>query len=323
MYSAIELDNIINVINNSNKICIFAHESPDGDAIGSSLALYMGLQQLNKEVDIVIDEYPELFKFLPCIDEIKKEGTKDYDLCIAVDCSIKKRIYDPNESFDSANTTISIDHHSSNNFFATYNYVEDKSPAAAKTLIKIFRRLNINITKEIGEALITGIITDSGGFRYDTVDDETFEFAAQMLDLGVNISNIYERTFDIQTKAQFQLTTIATSRLKFLSKGRIAVTYITLEDVKKTNAKTGDHEGIVNIGRKIEGVEISIFLREEKDGYRVSLRSNNKNYDVSEIATKFDGGGHTMASGCTIDEPLEKTIDLLVKEAKKILWTEY
>lgn len=319
MYSAIELDNIINVINNSKKICIFAHESPDGDAIGSSLALYMGLKQLNKEVDVVNDEYPELFKFLPCIDEIKKEGTKDYDLCIAVDCADKKRIYDPNGSFDSANTTVSIDHHSSNNFFATYNYVEDRSPAAAKTLIKIFRRLNINITKEIGEALMTGIITDSGGFRYDTVDDETFEFAAQMLDLGVNINKVYEKTFDIQTKAQFQLTTIATSRLKFLSKGRIAITYITLEDIKKTNAKKGDHEGIVNIGRKIEGVEISIFLREDKEGYRVSLRSNNKEYDVSEIATTFDGGGHTMASGCTINEPLEKAIDLLVKEAKKIL----
>lgn len=318
MNSEIELDKIIEIIKNANKIGVFAHISPDGDAIGSSLALYMALKQLKKDVDVICDEYSDSFNFLPCLDEIKTKGTKDYDLCIALDCADKNRLYDPNNSFDSATITISIDHHASNTFFAMNNYVEENSPAACKTLIKVLKRLNVNITKEIGEALMTGIITDSGGFRYDTVDDETFEFAAQMLDVGVNISEIYLTTFDIQSKAQFKLTSIATSRLEFVSKGRIAITYITAEDIKKTGAKIGDHEGIVNVGRNVEGVIVSIFLREDVDGYRVSLRSNNET-DVAEIAKAFDGGGHSKAAGCTIDEPLEIAMKMLIKETVKNL----
>ena len=319
MNSEIELDKIINIINNNNKIAIFAHVSPDGDAIGSSLALYEGLIQLKKDVDVITDEYSNSFNFLSSRDKIKKQGKGTYDVCIALDCATRERLYDPNNSYEKCNYTISIDHHSSNTFYANYNYVEDRSPAVCKTLVKIMKRLNINITKEIGEALMTGIITDSGGFRYDTVDDETFEIAASMLDLGVNISKIYMKTFDLQTKAQFKLTTIATSRLKFVSDGKIAITYITLDDIKKTEAKVGDHEGIVNVGRNVEGVSVSIFLREdEKDNFKVSFRSND-DVDVSEIAKAFDGGGHSKAAGCTINDNLEQALKRLIKETNKYL----
>ncbi|MBQ6495386.1 MAG: bifunctional oligoribonuclease/PAP phosphatase NrnA [Bacilli bacterium] len=318
MNSEIELDKLINLINNNNKFAIFTHESPDGDAIGSSLALYMGLKELKKEVDIITDEYPDCFNFLKERDKIISKGKKDYDVCIALDCATEKRLYDPTKAFYKSIHTISIDHHASNTFYAECNYVEDKSPATCKTLVRIFKKLNIAITKEIGEAIMMGIITDSGGFRYDTVDDETFEIAAEMLDVGVNISNIYRNTFDKQTKSQFELSKIATSRLKFINEDRIAITYITLEDIKKTNAKTGDHEGIVNIGRKVEGVLVSIFLREtEKNIYKISLRSNSDDINVSEIAEAFDGGGHSKAAGCIINGSLEKAINDLIKETNK------
>ena len=320
MNSEIELDKLIDLINNNHKFAIFTHETPDGDAIGSSLALYMGLKSLKKEVDIITDEYPASFNFLKERDKIISKGKKDYDVCIALDCATEKRLYDPTNAFHKSKHTASIDHHASNTFYANCNYVEDKSPATCKTLVKILKRLNINLTKEIGEALIMGIITDSGGFRYDTVDDETFEIAAQILDLGVNISKIYTETFDLQTKSQFALTQIATSRLKFVNNDKIAITYITLDDIKKTNAKIGDHEGIVNVGRKVEGVLVSIFLREsEKNTYKVSLRSNTDAVNVSEIAEAFEGGGHSKAAGCVINNTLEKAIKALIKETNKNL----
>ena len=320
MNSQIELDSIIDVINRAQKIGVFAHVSPDGDAIGSGLGLYLGLKQLKKEVEVVFDDCSSSFDFLPAREVVKKEGDKEgYDLAIALDCASRARLFDPVGSFDKSKVKISIDHHASNTFFADYNYVENHSPAVCKTLIKIFKRLNISIDLEIGTCFMAGIITDSGGFRYSDVDDETFEFAAQMLDVGVNISDIYYRTFDLKTKAQFELSTIATSRLKFYAKDRIALTYITMEDIKKTKSQLGDHEGIVSVGRNIEGVEVSIFLREDDDGtYKVSLRSNN-NVKVSEIAEVFGGGGHDRASGCTIDLPLEEAIKKLVKEATKKL----
>lgn len=319
MNSQIELDNIIDTINRAESIGIFTHMDPDGDAIGSSLGLYLGLKQLKKEVDIIADEYSRCFNFLPCRDEVKGSGKKKYDVAIALDCANKERLFDPKGSFDNSDVSIAIDHHNSNTYFARYNYVEGNSPAACKTLIKILKRLNISINLEIGTCLMAGIITDSGGFRYNTVDDETFEFAANMLDVGVNISDIYYRTFDVKTKAQFELSTIATSRLEFYSNDRIALTYVTREDLEKVGAKTGDHEGIVNVGRNIEGVDVSIFLREDDDGtYKVSLRSND-NVNVSDIAEVFGGGGHDRAAGCSIKLSLESAIKRLVKETVKKL----
>lgn len=319
MNSEIELDSIIEIISKAEKVGIFAHVSPDGDAIGSSLALYLGLKQLKKEVEVVADDYSNCFNFLPLIDEVKKKGTGDYDVAIALDCASRPRLFDSENSFVSSRVTVAIDHHASNTYFADYNYVEENSPATCMTLVKILKRLNINITKSIGECLMAGIITDSGGFRYRTVNDETFEFAATMLDLGVDISDIYYRTFDVKSKAQFQLVTLASSRLKFYSNDRIALTYLTMEDMLKARALIGDHEGIVNVGRNIEGVEVSIFIREDKDGtYKISFRSNAY-VDVAEVAEVFDGGGHSRAAGCSIADSLENVIKKLIKETTKAL----
>lgn len=319
MNSEIELDYIIDAINRASRIGIFTHMSPDGDAIGSSLALYLGLKQLKKDVDVIVDEYSKCFKFLPSVDEIKTKGDKSYDLAIAVDCATKGRLFDPKSSFDNSTMTVSIDHHISNTYYARLNYVEGNSPAVSKTLIKILKRLGVSINIEIGTCLMAGIITDSGGFRYSDVDDETFEFAANMLDVGVDISDIYYRTFDVKTRAQFELSKIATERLKFYNKDRVALTYVTLKDMKKVNAQIGDHEGIVNVARNIEGVEVSIFLREDEDGtYKVSLRSND-NVNVSDVAELFGGGGHERAAGCVFNCPLEEAIKKLLKEVNKVL----
>lgn len=319
MNSEVEFDSIIDVIRRADKIAIFTHISPDGDAIGSSLGMYLGLKQLKKEVDIVTDEYSKCFQFLPGLEDIKREISGDYDLVIALDCATSARLYDPKGVFDKAHVSVSIDHHASNTYFAKYNYVEGNSPATCKTLIKLLKKLGININKEIGSCLMTGIITDSGGFRYRTVDDETFEFAAEMINLGVDISDIYYRTFDVKTKPQFMLSSIATSRLKFYLKDKVAVTYVTGDDFKKVQASVGDHEGIVNIGRNIEGVEVSIFLREvESELFRVSLRSNDY-VDVSEIASKFEGGGHSRAAGCDMHYDLDNSIKKLVRETGKYL----
>lgn len=319
MNSQIELDSICDAINRANKVGIFTHLSPDGDAIGSSLALYLGLKQLKKDVDVIVDDYSKCFNFLPSIGDIKKHGDEHYDLAIVVDCASKVRLFDVKGSFDKSDVTIAIDHHISNTYFARYNYVEGNSPAACKTLIKIFKRLGISINLEIGTCLMAGIITDSGGFRYSNVDDETFEFAATMLDVGVDISDIYYRTFDVKTKSQFGLSRIAMDRLKFYSKDRIALTYVTLDDMKKVKAEVGDHEGIVNVGRNIEGVEVSVFLRQDEDGgYYVSLRSNDL-VNVSDIAEVFGGGGHEKAAGCIFNCSLEDAIKNLIKEINKKL----
>lgn len=318
MNSDIILESIVSSIHSASKIVILTHESPDGDAVGSSLGMYIALKQLKKDVDIVLDEYSKVFDFLPYIEDIKKEVDREYDLAIALDCASYNRLYDPKGVFSKSKGTISIDHHASNTYFADYNYVEGKNPAASQVILKILRRLEITFTKEICECLIAGIITDTGGFRYDTVNEETFQFAAKILDLGVSISDIYIRAFGTMSKAQFSLSQIATSRLELLFKDRIAITYITMSDEKKCEALKGDHEGIVNIGQNIEGVEVSVFLHECEKGFKVSLRSNN-DVDVSIIASVFGGGGHSKAAGCLIESSLEDAKKMLIKEIKRVL----
>ncbi len=313
MNSEIEFEEIIEKIVDSRRIAIFTHESPDGDAIGSSLAVYLSLKQLGKEVDVVCDKHSRVFDLLECISEVKSEIDGQYDLGISLDCASKERLYDPKGVFDKCSYTVSVDHHVSNTYFANSNYVEGKSPAAAQTVVKLLKKLNVTMTKEIGECLMVGIITDSGGFRYSSVNADTFRFAADMLDLGVDISNIYLKVFMVQTKPQFLLSRIANDRLDILNKNRVAFTYITMADEKKVHADVGDHEGIVDIGRNIDGVEVSIFVREFEDGFKISFRSNTY-VDVSEIAKIFGGGGHSRAAGCVIDMPLKDLKKVVLKE---------
>lgn len=318
MNSEVVLDDIVNVINNSERIVILTHESPDGDAVGSSLAMYIVLKSLKKDVDIVVDEYSKVFDFLPYTNDIKRKGNGIYDLAIVLDCASKTRLYDESGVFDKSKVSISIDHHGSNTYFADYNFVIGNSSAACQVLLRVFKRMGISITKEMAECLISGIITDTGGFRYDSVDSETFEFASLALDLGVNVSDIYIRVFQTKSKSQFMLSQIATGRLELIYKDRIAFTYITMADEKRCKSLKGDHEGIVNVGQSIENVEVSIFLHECEKGYKFSLRSNNY-VDVSEIATVFGGGGHVRAAGGLISESLEDTKKMLIKEVKKYL----
>lgn len=314
------LDDIKVQIANANSIVILTHENPDGDAMGCALAMYNALKQLEKDVDVIVPEFSRCFEFLPGIPEIKKEGRKEYDLAIAVDCADTKRLNGFVDYFDDAKVTVQIDHHGVNTMFADYNYVDPVAPACAQILVKVLPYWNIEITKDIGTCLLTGIITDTGGFKYAGVTSETFEFAAWLLQKGVNVSNVYKNVLQTVTRSSFELNRIARNRIEFFEDGKIAFTYITCEDEKKVNSETGDYEGIVDIGRDIEGVEVSIFLRElKKGGYKVSLRSNDY-VNVSDICLMFGGGGHIKAAGCTISNgTLEQIRDKLIAQTKMYL----
>ena len=313
------LDNIYEEIKKANSIVILTHENPDGDAIGSSLAVYMGLKERNKDVDLIIPEFPRLFNFLPCADEIKKEGRKEsYDLAISLDCASIKRLNGWANYFENAKSKIVIDHHGSNTMYGDYNFVNPDSPACSQVLISMFETYNIEITKEMGTCLLTGIITDTGGFQYQSTTPETFEFAAALLKSGVNVSDVYKKAMETKTRANFELRKRAMERMEFLEDGKIAFTYFTKKDIEETNAEPGDHEGIVVEGRCIEGVEVSVFLRETDEGYKVSLRSNDY-VNVSDVCMIFGGGGHIRAAGCTIDLPLEQAKERIINQIKMYL----
>lgn len=315
------LDNILEEIKKAESIVILAHETPDGDAIASSLAMKLALKQLGKNADVIIKEVPKIFDFLPDRNEIKeKSEIEHYDLAISLDCSDFKRLVG-NEYFEKAKKTIVIDHHGSNTMYGDFNFVNPVSPACCQILVGMLQYFNINIDKDLGICLLTGIITDTGGFKYSGVTAETFEFTAELLEKGVNVSSIYKRVLDTRTKANFELMKRVTDRMEFLEDGKVAFTYITNKDLEEVEAKIGDHEGLVEIGRDVEGVEVSIFIREkenEENAYKVSMRSNDY-VNVSDVCLMFSGGGHEKAAGALVHGDVEQVKQKIIKELKKVL----
>lgn len=313
------LDNILEEINKANKIAIITHENPDGDAIGSSLAMKLALKQLGKEADVIIPEFPKVFEFLPGVEEIKKESdVESYDLAIALDCASIKLLNGFTKYFDNAKVKVVIDHHSSNTMFADYNYVDQDAPACAQLLLVVFSYFNIDVTKEIGTCILAGIITDTGGLRYDGVTAETFRFVSELCEKGIKVSNVYQQVFASKSRAKFELHKIALDRLEFLENGKVTFTYITKADEEKVGSENGDYDGIVENGRDIEGVEVSVFLRETDKGIKGSLRS--KNYvNVSEVCMMFGGGGHVRAAGCNIQGTIEQAKSQILNSIRACL----
>lgn len=313
------LDNILEEIDKAESIVILTHENPDGDAIGTGLALYHALKQYGKNPDIIIPEYPRTFEFLPGAEEIKKESDiEKYDLAISVDCATMKMLNGFSNYFENATVKASIDHHSSNTMFGDINYVSPDAPACAQILLVVLEYFKIEITKDIGTCILTGIITDTGGFKYSGVTAETFEFVAWLLNKGINVSKIYRKVLQTKTRANFELNRIAADRLEFFEGGKVAFTYITKEDEEKVNAENGDHEGIVETGRDIEGVEVSVFLRQTDKGCKVSMRSNEY-VNVSDACILLGGGGHIRAAGATMQCTIEQAKEKILRQIKAVI----
>lgn len=313
------LEDIMHVIKSAENIVILTHKDPDGDAVGSSLAMYLALKGINKKVDLIIPTYPKTFNFLPGIEEIKKESNiKNYDLAIALDCGDRERLNGFVDYFDNANKKISIDHHGTNNMFGDYNYVNPDAAATAQVLYLILSFLEIDISKDIAECLYTGLLTDTGGFKYSSVTLETFEIAQNLLAKGINIAEISRKVLDVMTKKELELLKRALNRIELFEDEKIAITYITKEDMQSIGSENGDHDGIVNYGRNIEGVEVSVLLRESDTGFKVSLRSNEY-VNVSDVALIFGGGGHKKAAGCVLHMGLEEAKKSILQEVKRYL----
>lgn len=315
------LDNILEEIKKAETIVIMTHETPDGDAIGSCLAMKVALKKLEKNADVIIKEVPKIFDFLPGREEIKSDSDiEKYDLAISLDCADFKRLIG-NEYFEKAKQTIVIDHHSSNKMYGDINFVNPVAPACCQILIGMFQYFDIDIEKELGTCILTGIITDTGGFKYSGVTPETFEFTADLLQKGVNVSDIYKRVLQTKTKANFELMRKAIDKMEFLEDGKVTFTYITNDELKEVNAGIGDHEGLVEIGRDVEGVEVSVFIRQKDDKenvYKVSMRSNEY-VNVSDVCIMFGGGGHEKAAGATIQGNIEQVKQKIMNELKKVL----
>lgn len=317
------MNNILKKIKESNRIAITFHTSPDGDSLGTSLALMQGLSKKGKEVYILSkEEIPESFRFLPCSELIDGKNSKvlpDTECVIVLDCGDVKRI---NADLDFENkkyTLINIDHHMTNELYGDLNYVDTNASAMSETIYQMLRIMGIDIDKDMAKCLYTSLITDTGSFKYSGTTSVTHTIAGDLINTGIDFSEIHRIVFDNKKIETIKLYGKAIDNLEIVDE-KICIIAITKEMFSELGIdENTDTSDIVNIGMQIDTVETSAIIKEKDNIVKVSLRSKSK-VDVREIAEKFGGGGHIRAAGLAIEnKTMDEVKSLIIEELKKAL----
>lgn len=307
------LEEIAQQLKKSKKVAVFCHVRPDGDALGSGLALCAALKRAGKTAFMCCEELPpEKFYFLQAMHGVQTQlPAVDFDTFVSVDCADIQRLGCFAKHFAKfKGTTVNIDHHISNAGFAEYNYVEE-CPATCQLLTRILRCAQLEIDEEVANLLMLGLITDSGNFTHTDVSPETYETAAYLRGNGANMNVINYEMYSRQSKQRALLYGRAMNKMRFALDDKLAIIIVTEKDLKETGAEKNMTEGFVDFPLTIDGVEVAVSLMEYREGmYKTSLRSKG-NVNVNAIATAFGGGGHVLASGCMIFGMLEEVIDKL------------
>lgn len=283
-------------------VAIGGHVRPDGDCVGSCMALYQYMKLNYPEIstDVYLEPIPEKFEFISGTEMIRHEieGDRVYDLFICLDCGDKSRLGFSAPLFENAKRTFCVDHHISNLSFADENYIV---PDASSTSELIYDLLDKEkISKDIAECLYMGIVHDTGVFQYSCAKPKTFRIAADLLEKGIDASGLIDATYYEKTYAQNRAFGRALLESILFMDGYCIASSMKKSDMEFHGVTPKDLEGIVSQLRITKGVEVAIFGYEiEKDLYKVSLRSKKK-IDVSKIASYFGGGGHVRAAGCTM-----------------------
>lgn len=301
-------------------ILLIAHVSPDGDTLGSSFALYGALLDLGKHAQVVCeDPIPATYRFLPFSDQLKTpEEARPAEAAVCVDCADLARTGRCVALFQAAKATLNIDHHGTNDRYAEENFVQ-KAGATGELIFHVIASLKIALNKNIASCLYAAITTDTGNFAYSNTTPDTLRIAADLLDTGIDLPYLNRCLFRTVPLRKLKLQAVAVNKAQLYEHGRIGISFITQEEMHACGATGEDSEGVIDLIRDVDSVEIAAFLRESDDGLvRVSLRGKSS-ADVSCIALRFGGGGHRLAAGCTMQPPIEQAAAQILDSAKELL----
>ncbi|MDD5561677.1 MAG: DHHA1 domain-containing protein [Candidatus Omnitrophica bacterium] len=304
--------NIRQKILKANSIAISGHVYPDGDSIGSLLALGLALSGLGKKVYMLCqDEIPPSYRSLPGAERIVRTTRKRVDLAIAVDCSIIGLLGKNIPVFKKAKSVLEIDHHEFRVPFGDMQIVDYKAVAVGELVFFLLRKLNIKINREIAENLLTSVIVETNLFKLTQIRPVTFKICAQLLKEGINFSQLVDKVYGSRTKESMMLLAISLLRAKFLKKGRIIWSMLRSRDIAMVGGKVYDADPIANEMNSMKRIEIAVLFR-EKDSktLRVSLRSKG-DINIGKVAQEYKGGGHFDIAGCYIPNKKKSILQIL------------
>lgn len=313
-------------IQEGNHFLVVAHVQPDGDAISSTLAVGWLLRQWNKSFVMVNENgVPNKLSYLPGSDQInvhedrENVAAKPFDNVICVDCADYARIGKIAEWIDKDARILNIDHHPTNDRYGEVAVIREDAAATVEILFDMITSYGLALDLGVATVLYTGLLTDTGGFRYSNTTPHVMAIASELLKQGVNGNDIADRLLEKMSMAQMQLIQRGLSRLAFSEDHRIGWLYVTPQDMQETGALNEDLEGLVNYPRNIDGVEVGLLFKQvDNTGVKVSMRSAGL-ANVAEIAQSFSGGGHVRAAGCKLTGTLEEVITIVIERVKQAL----
>ena len=295
-------------LQNADDILLVCHVNPDGDTLGSLLGLAYGLDAMGKKTTLVsADGVPVTLQFLPGISRLQTETPRrDFPLAVVLDAGDLSRTGSAKGAVLSARTVIDIDHHVTAGAFGDIRILDAHAAATAEIVYDVLLSLDIPLTKTIAECLLCGLLTDTGSFRFMNVTPRTMALAGAMIALGASPNTIAECVFENKSWGGQKLLGRALDNMKKSDDGRIVWTHVSQNDFAEFGATDEDTEGVVSAIRTVRGADAAAFLRETPEGtFRVSLRARDP-LDVSVVAAKFGGGGHRLASGCSLPGPIAR-----------------
>lgn len=314
-----ELKTLSEKIKNLKSAALFCHVNPDGDTVGSALALFTVLNRAEIKTGLFCsDKISDKYSFLVGVENFSSEPlSEEYAAYIAIDSAEPSRLGIYEQIFNTKKETFNIDHHLSNSLYAKYNYVKDNA-SNSENIYELINEAGFVIDKIVAECLLTGIVTDTGNFRHKNVKPETLIRAGQLLEYGADLNKIVYNTMVRQSKERAKLFATVMNGIRYLLDDKLGIVTVRLSDFENANAKKDDTEGFIDFLMGVETIEVGVCIMEtEKDKYKISFRS--KTTDVNAVAGVFGGGGHKLASGCRLFGNIEEIIDKIRYAVKQHL----
>jgi phosphoesterase RecJ-like protein len=314
-----DLDAVVAAIRSHDRFLVTTHENPDGDALGSLLAMRLGLEQLGKDVTTVLmteAPLPGEYSFM-ALDGLARQLPEDADtrVLIAVDCANESRLGPDPEVLQHAPLVIDVDHHHDNTRFGDVNLIVPDASSTGEIVRDLFRELDVRLTPEIAEPLYIALVTDTGRFQYTNTTPKALRLAAELVEAGADVHRVFQGVYESVQFAKLKLLARALDRATIYEGGRLVISHLLRNDFAEVGAAEPYSEGIIDYLRAVEGADMAALIREPPRGTgparRVSLRASTDELDVSAIARQFGGGGHRQAAGFSTELTIEEVTDYL------------
>jgi bifunctional oligoribonuclease and PAP phosphatase NrnA len=320
-----ELAAVAETIRSQDRFLIVTHENPDGDALGSLLAMKLALDALGKDSEMYLygnAPLPREYEFM-ALDGLRREPPEDASerVLVALDCANEDRLGPDETLLERAPLTIDVDHHHDNSRFGDVNLIVADASSTGEVLRDVFAELGVELTPEIAEALYIALVTDTGRFQYTNTTPKALRLAAELVEAGADVHRVFQGVYESVEFAKLKLLARALERAHVYEGGRLVVSYLLRSDFTELNVAEAYSEGIIDYLRAVEGADMAALIREpprrEGPARRVSLRASTDELDVSAIARKSSGGGHRQAAGFSSDSSIEEITEFIHREFKR------